>query len=344
MTRAVFNHYDNSGVSYYRMWGQEKHLKKMGWDTFRFDNTKPFMEVSDWEAILPGTDIFINQQHDNPSFLALTMAMRDEYNMPIVAEIDDDIYDVNPSSPAYQYFYPGSPIIEMTEEYLKDADAITTTTQRLADVYSKLNKNIYILPNALDAEDWPDHTPRAGDPIIIGWAGSPTHFQDLRVVEKPLKKVLKKHPNVLFRVMGCLPDFFAGHSQIELREDYVDIMDWPQKLASLNFDIGIAPLAISNFNLAKSNLKWMEYSILNIPGVYSRVGEYARTIDDGLTGFLANDPREWEYHLTNLIESEDLRRRIGGQAKQKVIDEYTLSKTIGAWDAAYRDIIRNYKS
>lgn len=341
--RAVFNHYDNSGVSYWRIWMQEKWLKKMGRQTFRFDNTKPFVSIEDWEDILPGADIFVNQQHDNPEFMALTMAMRDMYKIPIVAEIDDDIYDVSPSSPAYKYFYPGSPVIEMAEEYLRDADAITTTTQQLASVYSRLNKNIYVLPNAIDFEDWPKHVVRQGDPIIIGWAGSPTHFDDLALVRKPLMKLLKKHKNVMVRVMGCLPDFMAGHPQIELRQDYVDILDWPRKLASLNFDIGLAPLVASNFNLGKSNLKWMEYSTLGIPTVCSKVGEYENSLEQGVTGFLATDELSWFYYMDRLVSEPELRTTIGKAAKQKVLTDYNIKTKVKEWDDAYTDIIGKFK-
>lgn len=341
--RVVFNHYDNSGVGYWRIWMQEKWLKRLGRQTFRFDNTKPFIAIDDWEEILPGADIFVNQQHDNPEFLALTMAMRDMYKIPIVAEIDDDIYDVNPSSPAYKYFYPGSPIIEMTEEYLKDADAITVTTQKLADVYSKFNKNIYILPNCIDFEDWPNQTPRTGDPIIIGWAGSPTHYDDLKLIKKPLMRLLRKHKNVKLRVMGCLPDFLAGHPQIELRSDYVDIMDWPKTLAGLNFDIGLVPLVSTDFNAGKSNLKWLEYSALSIPTVASKYGEMAKSIEHDRTGYLASDDLTWFHYMDRLISEPHTRSRLGVEAKQKVQTDYNIKMKVNDWDKAYADIINKFK-
>lgn len=343
MPRCVFNHYDNSGVGYWRMWMQEKWLKKNGWNTFRFDNTKPYIEVDDWEDILPNTDIFVNQQLDNPEFLALTMAMRDIYKMPIVAEIDDDMYNVSTSSPAYKYFHKGSPVITMAEEYLKEADALTVTTQTLAELYEPLNKNIYVLPNAIDHEDWPKYNPKPGDPIIIGWAGSPTHFDDLKIIHKPLFKLLRKHKNVIFRVMGCLPDFMAGHPQIELRQDYVDIMDWPKKLASLNFDIGLAPLTDTPFNRGKSNLKWLEYSTLGIPTVLSRVGEYKNTVTHKETGFLAGEDIEWFHYMDKLVTEPEERVRIGGNAKQKVKADFNIKTKIKDWDNAYRDIINRFK-
>jgi len=340
--RAVINHYDNSGVSYWRLWIQAKYLERRGWDVYRFDDNKPFITVEDWEKILPGTDIFINQGLDNPEFLALTMAMRDEYKMPIVVDIDDDMYDISPSSPAYQHYYPGSPVVELAEEYIRDADLITTTTDTLAELYSGLNNNIKVLPNVVDPEDWPDSKPTNGDPIILGWVGSPTHYDDLKLLKRPIAQILRKNKNVKLRVMGCLPDFWAGHPQIELRNDYAEIRDWPKTMAKLNIDIGLAPLVTRPFNLGKSNLKWIEYSALQIPGVYSNMGEYKKTIVHNETGLVSNSDLEWEYNIQKLIDNESLRKSIGKQAKQKVLKDFNIVSRIKDWEDVYRSAINTF--
>lgn len=89
------------------------------------------------------------------------------------------------------------------------------------------------------------------------------------------------------------------------------------------WDIGIAPLTNSKFNQSKSHIKWMEYSMYEIPTVASKVYPYSKdilgikTIEDGVTGILCENG-EWEKKLSMLIEDEELRRKIGKQAKEYV--------------------------
>ena len=44
---------------------------------------------------------------------------------------------------------------------------------------------------------------------------------------------------------------------------FVDIEAYPEKLASLNLDLAVAPLEEHDFNIAKSNLRLLEFRILS---------------------------------------------------------------------------------
>jgi hypothetical protein len=113
---------------------------------------------------------------------------------------------------------------------------------------------------------------------------------------------------------------------------------WPDKLNGLQLDIGIAPLVDNDFNRCKSNIKWQEYSIAKVPGVFSPT-VYAQTashiIFDGVIGMIAETRDQWYQCLKNYIVCKNLRKDISSHAYSFVRAEYSLEKNIGMWVDAY---------
>ena len=363
--KALMTHSENSGLGYYRIWMPADALKRSGWEINRIPDYLPtipndkqsalsstdpllkrmYEKYGSWEELAEGIDIMILQRSDQPQVIALTLAIREQYGVPVVYEVDDNIYDVSENSPAYKYWHPGSPFFEVAETFMRNVDAITVSTHELKKVYEKYNDNVYVLENCQDPKDWEGVVrPEPEDKIVIGWAGSYTHYDDLKIVAPAMKKILKKYPNVVFRVLGLKPDFLQNMKGVELRSDWSDIRQWQRKLAELNFDIGIAPVVNRPFNRGKSNIKWQEYSMLGIPTVASDVGPY-RSIRDGVDGVLTNnDPKNWYNALERAIKDAELRKTLGENAKQRVLTDFNIDRNIGQWNDAYREIIERFKS
>ncbi|MDQ7084915.1 MAG: glycosyltransferase [Sulfurovum sp.] len=91
-----------------------------------------------------------------------------------------------------------------------------------------------------------------------------------------------------------------------------------------SYDINLAPLESSVFNDAKSNIKYLEASILGLPTVASDVAEYHSSIIQGMTGFIAQDTASWIDKLEQLIEDKNLRENIAKNAYDAVIKDYSL--------------------
>ena len=75
---------------------------------------------------------------------------------------------------------------------------------------------------------------------------------------------------------------------------------------------------------------------MGIPAVMSPVGVNTEIIDDGVNGFLAATDEEWLQKLSLLIDSPELRSKIGANGKQKVIHEYSMD----AWKERYLSIFQ----
>jgi hypothetical protein len=115
----------------------------------------------------------------------------------------------------------------------------------------------------------------------------------------------------------------------------VPIEEWPRAVAELG--IGIAPLADTKFNQAKSALKPMEMSACGVPWVASPRAEYARLHKMG-AGILADRPRTWYRELKRLRESAALRAELS-EAGRAVAEQLRLRdhawRWADAWQRAY---------
>ena len=76
--------------------------------------------------------------------------------------------------------------------------------------------------------------------------------------------------------------------------NWVPTVAHPYKQALLNSDIAILPLKDDLFNRCKSAIKWVEYSSLGIPSVAVNIPPYSPEIEYSKTGFLYNNPEDFE--------------------------------------------------
>jgi glycosyltransferase involved in cell wall biosynthesis len=95
---------------------------------------------------------------------------------------------------------------------------------------------------------------------------------------------------------------------------------------SASWDIAVAPLRDTPFNRSKSDLKFLEYSALGLPGVFSDIVPYNQSVRDGETGLLVpNGGGAWHDAILRLAQDPMLRERIASAARAQVIGGRCLS-------------------
>ena len=100
---------------------------------------------------------------------------------------------------------------------LKEADWVTTTTTFFADEIKKINKNVLILPNAINPDEPQFNQPTLPcDRIRVGWLGGSSHLNDLNLlsgfVEKIGTDLTKKTQFVVcgFDLRGSVTEILLG--------------------------------------------------------------------------------------------------------------------------------------
>jgi glycosyltransferase involved in cell wall biosynthesis len=86
---------------------------------------------------------------------------------------------------------------------LKVARYVTTTTPHFADEIRKLNKNVYVLPNAINPDEpqFKEPTPEH-DKLRIGWLGGSSHLADLQLLDGSFAKIVDKKDKYQFVLCG----------------------------------------------------------------------------------------------------------------------------------------------
>ena len=350
------------GVRYYRtVLPGDEMSKQFGHDIYCEDTDLDALNQSEWqskalkpefhemlEKVMKGIDLLSAQLIHSLEGLSVLCGIRKAFNIPLIVDCDDNVEDVpyyNLGAKAYQ---PNSDLAGVTTELLKEADALTVTTEHLKGIFSKYNENIFVLPNSLDFALWeqqiklPKKNP---DQIRIGWMGAQTHDDDFRLALPAIMEILKKHKNVHFHVNGGVPQVVhkIEHKRVHKCGEWYDILQYPTRMRLLRFDIGIAPLRDNAFNRSKSNLRWLEYSAMSIPSVVSRVEPFNKSVIDGKTGLFAYETDEWFEALERLVQDAELRQKLGRNANLAVKKNFNIVKNAKMWNKAYKEVLRKYK-
>ncbi|MBB5210597.1 glycosyltransferase [Microbulbifer hydrolyticus] len=283
----------------------------------------------------------------------------DRLSIPTAYDIDDPIFSKRIYQENRNLDYLSSHekdvLLESTELYRKalvKCDVAILSTPKLAEEVRTLStKQAVIWRNAIDQETIAaarqglerantegSHIPN-GKISIVYASGSRAHEADFRTVESTLFKVLKEHPEAHLSIIGhlILPDSFG---ELEDRITETGFSDYSQYIKTLaRADINIVPLVIDDFNDCKSAIRFMEASLAGIPTVASSVGDFCNVIKDGENGYLATDSDEWYRKIKLLLNSSDLREKLGKNAQQSVSETLGTREITGSLPEAIKDMI-----
>lgn len=338
----------NAGVTFYRMINFAKYMRKEPNVSLAYSDFNPKRgSIADWElnlhaAVVTGdieaqnrvtndidvlmdvADISIWQMVHTAASYSLFRAYRDKVKnkKTMVTEIDDYIFGVNPESMAYVSYHPNSDLETYAGWQIRNSHHVIVSTEYLKQQYLRLNPNITVIPNSIDFDIWDKlSNKKQRGRIRIGWAGGGAHVQDLKVISKVIPIILKKYDKVDFVFMGAMPDYIKTSARITHLNDWYGIDDYPHELAKLGIDIGLAPLRDNQFNRAKSNLRWLEYSALKIPTVASPVEPFN---DKYYVGCYALEVEDWVDRLSELIDDRGERERLGKNAYDVVKTNFNV--------------------
>ena len=276
-------------------------------------------------------DIWFSKIADNEGIDNIYGAHRDITGAKLVIDLDDDPVLINEGHPDYVALEKKK---DMRVRMVKLADHVICSTDEIAKNVRQLNPYTTVIPNAIDPAIWKHKNKRKNDgKVRIVWISSGSHFADLPIINPVMIHILKKYPQVEFHFAGMTwdthqEDRFFHHTGSG------NYKKFPKWYADLGADISIAPLKDTPFNRAKSNIKWMEAAMLEIPTVASDVLPY-RSIEHGKTGFLASNQEQFVKYLSKLIESKELREKIGKAAKKEVLDHWTIDKFLPKYEEVF---------
>lgn len=271
------------------------------------------------------------------------LAWKKKYGFKLVVDIDD-FWELNPQhllAPSWRRYNVSGTI----QAYLRNADLVTCTHQRLYYEIIKINKNCVILPNALPFDKDQFISNRIDHEFVnFVHTGSISHFSDVKQIKSDMEELAKsKAFKESSQIIMCgWNDENAFHWK-----QMADVLTAKQKLpyqilnqlpvdSYMNFyneaDVLIVPLLDNKFNRMKSNLKALEAGAKRIPLMTFKKEPY----DDIPTCFWVDN---WEKDMKRMAFSKQMREDYGEANAEFVRKHFDLFKINQERETIYNQLI-----
>ncbi len=264
-------------------------------------------------ATLPQYDIvFLQRKRFNQPRLALLRKRAKR----IVYDFDDSVM--------YRNSKAKSPISKTRRrrfvQMIKASDFVIAGNEFLKSQVLPIHSNVEVIPTSIDEEKYHlKRYPVEKGRVTIGWIGDHGSIHYLEKMKPIFKNLAKKYPWVELKIV-C--DVFFDCEQMKVIKKYWSSEEEVSDLQS--FDIGLMPLVDDPWSWGKCGLKIIQYQGVGVPVVCTPVGINRDLVEDGVNGFYAMSPEEWEEKLSILIKGPALREKMGVEGRRRVLNRYTL--------------------
>lgn len=325
---------DQSGSGWWRVNLPAQYMDADGW----------YMDITsgsaDMDRCMEYDTVVVQRLHSWEQYYTLRKIK--DSGRRVIYDIDDDLSSIPPSNRAF--YEVGNDGWKAASACMRLADVVTTSTPYLGDRMKQLvGIDPIVIPNAWNSDDNWLPTNEIGSPDgykRILWQGGSTHKEDWAECADAVIEVFKNREDVKLVILGYFPqeilpllDNPANGERIEY-VNFNDVETYYEILHHVRADVGLAPLENNQFNLSKSNCKWIEYSCVGVPIVASDIGPYS-DIKNGVDGVLVKSYDGWLDAINRLLDSPEDGRRIVGSARERVAKNYDIRNTALIWQNVF---------
>lgn len=352
--RVTVHPADLGGCGAYRMTWPGEALAAQGYDvrlaydeSYNMQWRNSSIQGARVESVFntPDADVIVLQRPLTRNRVEMMGAMQ-AAGIAVVVEVDDDFHAIHAKNPAWTGTNPLNDPDRNRDWLMKAcrrADLVTVSTPALARRYGEHGR-VAILPNYVP-ERYTTLNPPA-ETFRVGWSGSTlTHPRDLEVVGDAIARL-----GCGFHVIGTgygATDYQGFHipspaEALGLDETtatgWVELNDYPQALQAL--EVGIVPLALTNFNEAKSWLKGLEYASVGVPFVASPTQQYRELAENGI-GWIAESPDDWYRLVGEMVNDDEHRNALATAWRGEIAARYTIEAHAHRWWDAWGQALEN---
>lgn len=248
------------------------------------------------------------------------------------------------------YHFPRTtPIHRWLLEYnLRSADAIASTSHTMAkETGLYTNKQIHVTPFGVDTNVFRPREAstiwQPGGRLTIGNVKALEPEYGIPVLIRAFAAVSQQCQDICLVIVGngSQKDMLLEMIKRVGLENRVYLMPAVphQQVPGIlkGFDIFVVPSLSESFGVAA-----VEASACGLPVIASRVGGLPEVIEDEITGILVSpgDQQALTVALRRLIDSPELRRKMGEAGRLRVEQRYSWEKSVDIMDSLYRGILR----
>ena len=246
-------------------------------------------------------------------------------------DLDDLVDDVPAHNPAAKVIESKSAgVTKVLNAILNVTDAMTVTTEFLRKTYDgRIGVNAFVAPNVVDLDHiTPAPRPSADPRLRVGMVYNTNRHGDY-VKLIPLLRQMVDDGDIHLTMFGQFIEHFWKCSPKDVRWiKHVKPTDYWAFLANAQLDVVINRMEPHDFNLAKSNIKWLEASMVGAATVTTEWGEMVNTpgawhLDPAV---LPQGWREALLALAQLKKDGKLAERVA-ISRQAVEDDWSTTST-----------------
>lgn len=268
---------------------------------------------------------------------SLILEQGQEYSIKTVYFIDDDLLNIpQEMGTVFKQTHAQKETIAERRYLLENVDLIWASTSYLQNRLSQLlNRPIFFTdsyppylvnlisrPSKLKLKIKQIQDKRS---FTFGYMGSKGHQRDLEKIVPAIKKILLHFPDAYFETFGtiAMPDELKSFGKRVTSHPVIsNYRNFLNHLYRLNWQLGLAPLETTEFNLCKSPIKYLEYTACNIPTLASDISIYNQFNDHQDIFIAAAD--QWYDKIQDAICHPEIRTDILRKAKKRCSERFSL--------------------
>lgn len=315
----------NAGM-FYRGTDPLSALERRGHKIVRIELMNKQLEI----APLLSCDVVHVYRHHTAELAHVMIRHLVSSRVAVVWDVDDDYGNLPDHSPAVVQY--GREATDRTYRSMlttaRLSTVMTTPSDVLAQIYRQAGVGrVVVVPNAVtDAQR--ERVPHDG--VVVGWIAGSEHATDASQLGMAavMRQLVEEEPDVRVECIGvdlALPKRYRNDRSVPFEQ-------LPSRMAS--WDIGIAPLADTAFNRARSDIKVKEYAASGIPWLASDLAPYAH-LGPEQGGRLVPDD-QWLAELRRMVRDESERRLLAERARAWAATE-TTDVIAERWERVYRE-------
>ena len=195
------------------------------------------------------------------------------------------------------------------------------TKELVHNFYNVDLKKIAITPNGTEIDNFYKSDLKMKQVIF---SGAMYHHRGIDVLLDSVSYVIKKIPEVKFVLLGDGPEMPALKKIVEERnlsknvvfKGWINRNEIPRYLRESS--IGIGPLRITDVTKHALPIKVLEYMASSLPIIAVNGTLSDDVLKDGENGFFIKDSKDLGEKIANLLENEELRKKMGEKSGEMV--------------------------
>ena len=212
------------------------------------------------------------------------------------------------------------------------ADAVIAGNEWLAKAARRHCDHVVTIPTCVDRKRFRPVERRPHDgPLRVGWTGTSSNLPQLAAIRPALEALGDR---ICIEVLSDAdPDAWrslAGWS-VPVRTER-----WTRErelTALARFDIGLMPLADTDWNRGKCGFKLIQYLATGLPAIASPLPVNTE-IAAGGAALLANTLDDWTEQLRRVVDDIELRDELSRRGPKRIAERYAIEAQAPRWIGA----------